>query len=148
MVHIILTCIQRATAHKGYIFRFPWVPLIYRFDCIILINKCIYLFCMPVIQSLSNFQYIAPTIRPNITKTNHWKQTSYLIRICMKIIAFHNTCKNVFYKFCSIKTWLCCVLIGSTENDITVCYSVKVCDLLTKRISSVCFKHYLYLDDC
>jgi hypothetical protein len=34
-VHVIVTCIYRATAHKGHIFRFPWVPLICRFDCIL-----------------------------------------------------------------------------------------------------------------
>ena len=33
-MHIILTCISKATSHKGHIFRFPWVAFIYRFDCI------------------------------------------------------------------------------------------------------------------
>jgi hypothetical protein len=32
-VHIILTCIWRATAQKRQIFGFPWVPFKYRFEC-------------------------------------------------------------------------------------------------------------------
>ena len=32
-MHIILTCIWKATAQKGQIFGFPWVPFKYRFEC-------------------------------------------------------------------------------------------------------------------
>ena len=31
-MHLILTCIKRATVNKDIIFRFPWMAYIYRFD--------------------------------------------------------------------------------------------------------------------
>ena len=39
-----LTCIERATAHKCHMFRFPWVPFIYRFDCIFILR---FVFSLP-----------------------------------------------------------------------------------------------------
>jgi hypothetical protein len=38
LMYTILTCILRATAQKGHIFRFPWVTFIYRFNCIGIVN--------------------------------------------------------------------------------------------------------------
>ena len=35
-MHKNLTCIYRAAVQKGHIFWFPWVPFIYRWDCILI----------------------------------------------------------------------------------------------------------------